>query len=130
MKALKVCNVAVCELQQTVVAASHVHALEHFGNGMHGLLESRHRFLSQLFEIDDGEAGAGTPDLLRVDQATYWAMTPLSSSALTRRRQAEGDKWTRSARSTLDSFPSTCSTLRMARVLVSHLVIQDQLDFA
>src|SRR5437870_3292726 len=42
-------------------------------------------------------------------------MMPLASSALTRRRQAEGDSETASARSMLAMRPSRCRVARMAR---------------
>src|SRR5512140_2136080 len=42
-------------------------------------------------------------------------MIPLASSALTRRRQAEGDSETVSARSMLAMRPSRCKVARMAR---------------
>src|SRR6266702_339086 len=46
-------------------------------------------------------------------------MIPPASSALTRRRQAEGDRLTASARSTLAIRPSRCSLVTMARSTLS-----------
>src|SRR5947208_1983802 len=46
-------------------------------------------------------------------------MTPASSSCFTRRRQADGDRCTRCARSTLLKRPSRCSSSRMLRSMAS-----------
>src|SRR6185437_13630607 len=48
-------------------------------------------------------------------------MTPAASSALVRRRQADGDRDTASARSTLAIRPSCCSRATMARSIASKL---------
>jgi hypothetical protein len=50
----------------------------------------------RAFEVDDGEAGAVRPTARGFSSATYCAITPASSSAFTRRRQADGDRCTRS----------------------------------
>ena len=57
--------------------------------------------------------------LTRSTSARYPLIRPLLSRALTRRRHADGDSETASARSTLAIRPSACSRVTMARSMRS-----------
>jgi hypothetical protein len=62
-----------------------------------------------------------SPAAALLTSAWYPAMIPLASSAFTRRRHADGDSATASARSTFAIRPSRCSLATMARSTRSGL---------
>ena len=106
--------------QQVVGHAEHAPALDHRLEAQHPLLEGLHGRSILDAELDVHHSSNPRPTAAG-SMSAWWPprMAPDRSSARTRRRHGEGERWTRSASSTLLRRPSSCRWRKIARSMAS-----------